>query len=145
MAFGQNEPKVIFKIVHNNTGDFSPVFFSAQWSRWCSQAINLDKGGNFLKIDISSEAVEWFKEEMKLQKGDFVKFHARYGGESPLHQGFSLGISNHEPETIIAAGIEKEGITFYVLEADLWFFDGHDFYVIFNERTGELEFKYIKP
>jgi uncharacterized protein YneR len=44
---------------------------------------------------------------MKLQKGDFVKFHARYGGESPLHQGFSLGISNHEPETIIAAGIEK--------------------------------------
>jgi uncharacterized protein YneR len=97
-----------------------------------------------LKIDISNEAIKWFKQEMNLQMGDFVKFHARYGGKSPLHQGFSLGISDHEPHTDISAKIEKEGITFYVSEEDLWFFDGHDFQVDLNEKSGELEFKYIK-
>ena len=98
-----------------------------------------------MKMDISNEAAKWLKQEMNLQKGDYVNFHARYGGKSPLHQGFSLGISDHKPHTEISAEIEKEGITFYVSEGDLWFFDGHDFHVNLNGRTGELEFKYIKP
>ncbi len=97
-----------------------------------------------MKIVISREVLKWFKEEMGLKKGDYVKFHARYGGESPFHQGFSLGISNHEPHTKISASTEKEGIVFYVLEEDLWFFDGHDLKVDINEKSGELEFKYMK-
>lgn len=97
-----------------------------------------------MNIVISTEALNWFKDEMNLQKGDYVKFHARYGGESPIQQGFSLGISTHEPHTKIAAGNEQDGILFYVSEEDLWYFDGHDLQVDLNEKSDELEFTYIE-
>lgn len=96
-----------------------------------------------MKIVINDQAANWYKEEMGLNTGDYVRFFARYGGHSTVQQGFSLGISNEEP---LDAGISttKDGITYYIEQKDLWYFDNHNLYVEFNEKAKEPEFKYEK-
>ncbi|KAB2329742.1 hypothetical protein F7731_21600 [Cytobacillus depressus] len=95
-----------------------------------------------MKIHISNKAAAWFEEEMFLNKGDYVRFFARYGGCSTVQQGFSLGIAKDEP---VIAGAEtiKNGITYYIEEKDLWYFDNHDLHVEFNEMAKEPDYKYI--
>ncbi|EIJ77989.1 hypothetical protein PB1_10484 [Bacillus methanolicus PB1] len=96
-----------------------------------------------MKIQISDKAAAWYKDEMLLKEGDFVRFFARYGGCSTVQQGFSLGVSNEEPNDI-GAETKKEGITFYIEEKDLWYFDENDLLVDFNYKLGEPEFHYSK-
>ena len=71
-----------------------------------------------MKIVINDQAANWYKEEMELNTGDYVRFFARYGGHSTVQQGFSLGISTEEP---LDAGISttKDGITYYIEQKDL--------------------------
>jgi uncharacterized protein YneR len=94
-----------------------------------------------MNIHIEDQAAQWYQEEMLLNKGDFVRFFARYGGCSTVQQGFSLGVSNEQPHD---AGVqtEKNGITYFIEEKDLWYFDNHDLFVTFNEKAQEPEFKY---
>jgi uncharacterized protein YneR len=95
-----------------------------------------------MEIKISDQAAEWYVEEMDIKEGSFVRFFARYGGCSTVQKGFSLGISLEEPEAGIGAEIKKNGITYYILEKDLWYFDGHDLEVEFNQNAGEPEYLY---
>ncbi|MBU8878590.1 HesB/YadR/YfhF family protein [Bacillus sp. FJAT-29790] len=94
-----------------------------------------------MKIHISDHAAAWYQDEMHLKSGGFIRFFARYGGCSAVQQGFSLGVSNEEP---VNAGTEtvKNGITYYIEEKDLWYFDQHDLYVEFNEKAQEPVFQY---
>lgn len=96
-----------------------------------------------MKIVINDQAASWYKEELELHAGDYVRFFARYGGHSTVQQGFSLGISNEEP---LDAGTAttKDGITYYIEQKDMWYFDNHNLYVEFNEKAKEPEFKYEK-
>lgn len=96
-----------------------------------------------MNISFSDEALKWFKEEMDIEEGDFVRFYVRYGGSSPLHESFSLGVNKEEP---IDIGTKKEvdGTTFFVEENDLWFFMEHDLYVNFNEKLHEPSYEYKK-
>ncbi|MDE3838736.1 hypothetical protein C0966_04995 [Bacillus methanolicus] len=96
-----------------------------------------------MKIQISDEAAAWYKDEMLLKEGDFVRFFTRYGGCSTVQQGFSLGVSNEEPNDI-GAETKKDGITFYIEEKDLWYFDENDLLIEFNPKIGEPEFHYSK-
>lgn len=95
-----------------------------------------------MKIHISDEAAAWYEDEMFLSKGDYVRFFARYGGCSTVQQGFSLGISKEEP---VNAGAEtaKNGITYFIEEKDIWYFDNHDLYVEFNAKAKEPDYKYL--
>ena len=94
-----------------------------------------------MKIIISDKAAEWYKEEMFLQPGDYVRFFARYGGCSTVQQGFSLGISNEKPVNI-GVSEEKDGISYYIEEKDLWYFDNLDLYADFNEVANEPEYRH---
>ncbi|MGD6804287.1 HesB/YadR/YfhF family protein [Rossellomorea aquimaris] len=96
-----------------------------------------------MNISFSDEALKWFKEEMDIEEGDFVRFYVRYGGSSPLHESFSLGVNKEEP---IDMGSKKEvdGTTFFVEENDLWFFLEHDLYVNFNKKLHEPSYEYKK-
>ncbi|MBM7691381.1 uncharacterized protein YneR [Peribacillus deserti] len=94
-----------------------------------------------MEIKISDEAVKWYTEEMNLKQGGFVRFMARYGGCSTVQSGFSLGLSNDEPINLGASAV-KNGITFFVEESDLWYFDNHDLIINFNERFNEPEISY---
>ncbi|PLR78582.1 hypothetical protein CU633_04970 [Bacillus sp. V3-13] len=94
-----------------------------------------------MNIFVSDDAAEWYKQEMLLKDGDFVRFFARYGGCSTVQQGFSLGISNEKPLNI-GAKTNKDGITYYIEEKDLWYFDDHDLRVEYNSEAEEPEYHY---
>ena len=94
-----------------------------------------------MKINISEEALQWFKDEMEACTGDFIRFYARYGGSSPFHEGFSIGMNREEPHDIGVVD-EIEGIRFYIEKDDLWFFNDHDLLV--NVRDDELQYEYQK-
>jgi uncharacterized protein YneR len=97
-----------------------------------------------MELTLSEKAINWFKNEMGLTKGDTLKFFAKIYGSSPVQESYSLGFAKDFPIDIIASK-EVDGIIFYVEESDLWFFNGHDLYVDYNETKDELEFKYDKP
>jgi len=96
---------------------------------------------NNLDIQLSKEAVKWFQNEMMIKKGDHVRFFVRYGGSSPIQEGFSLGVSKDEPLEA-AVTQEEEGITFYVEQNDVWYFDGHNLEVDFSEKADGPEYEY---
>lgn len=96
-----------------------------------------------MKIVVSDKAAAWYKDEMLLNEGDYVRFFARYGGCSTVQQGFSLGISNEKPVNS-AVSTEKDGIRYYIEEKDLWYFDNNDLYANFNEAAQEPEYHYTE-
>ncbi|MFE4130493.1 HesB/YadR/YfhF family protein [Peribacillus sp. YIM B13482] len=96
-----------------------------------------------MKLTISDQAAMWYIDELGLQEGSHLRFYVRYGGHSSVQSGFSLGIMNEEPETAAAVTTMNE-INFYVEEKDLWYFDGHDLLITFNEKLTEPEFHYEK-
>lgn len=96
-----------------------------------------------MQIKISNEALNWYTEELDLKSGSQVRFFARYGGQSPIQKGFSLGIVE-EAATTPAVAVNYNGITFFIEESDVWYFDGHDLTVDFNDDINEPEFKYEK-
>jgi uncharacterized protein YneR len=96
-----------------------------------------------MKIQISHDAAEWYKQELNLKDGDFVRFFARYGGCSTVQSGFSLGLSNEEP-TDIGVKVLEDGVTYYIEEKDLWYFDDHDLIIDYQTKYEEPVISYEK-
>ena len=96
-----------------------------------------------LKIVVTNEALTWFKEEMEVVPGDAIRFFARYGGASPLHEGFSLGVTKEEPDET-AVQVEHDGAVYYIDSHDLWYFIEHDLHVNFDSKLNELTYAYKK-
>lgn len=96
-----------------------------------------------MKILIDKEALAWFKDEMEAVPGDSIRFFARYGGASQLHEGFSLGVTKEEPEEI-AGQVEHDGVLYYIETHDQWYFANHDLQVNYNPALKELNFSYKK-
>ena len=97
-----------------------------------------------MKIVLSNEAMAWFKEEMETTSGEYIRFYARYGGSSQLHEGFSLGVTKEYKTHSGGIQTETDGITFYIEESDIWYLDGNDMLVELNSATNELEFNFSK-
>ncbi|MCT2537768.1 HesB/YadR/YfhF family protein [Aquibacillus koreensis] len=92
-----------------------------------------------MNMSITQPAAKWYMEEMDLSEGDFVRFFVRYGGHGGIHKGFSLAISNDKPNDP-ALQTEEQGVTFYVENSDLWYFDGKDFHIKYSRKHGEIEY-----
>lgn len=94
-----------------------------------------------MKIIVSDEALQWFKEEMEVEAGDTIRFYARYGGCSPFHEGFSLGMNREQP---LEVGVKTtlHDISFYIEEKDLWFFNEHNLIVDIDQTFDELKYRY---
>ncbi|MFJ8064535.1 HesB/YadR/YfhF family protein [Psychrobacillus sp. NPDC096426] len=96
-----------------------------------------------MKIYISPDALTWFQDEMQATNGDTIRFYARYGGSSPIQQGFSLGVTKDTPfEPVVT--VKMENILFFIEERDEWYFDGHDLYVDVDHQLDELAYTYKK-
>lgn len=95
-----------------------------------------------MKLIITDKALQHFKENWDLQTGAEVGFMGRYGGCSPVQQGFSLGITLQAPLSPIVIE-EIDGIKFYINEKDEWYFDGHDLEVDFDLDKQELVYHYL--
>ncbi|MDS9471163.1 HesB/YadR/YfhF family protein [Sporosarcina pasteurii] len=96
-----------------------------------------------MNIVLSDEALKWFRDEMEVSQGDAIRFFARYGGSSPLHEGFSLGVTKIEPDEA-SVQVDKEGVLYYIESRDEWFFDGHDLIVEVDPKLQELSYSYKK-
>lgn len=94
-----------------------------------------------MKLSISKEAAEWYKEELHLQEGSTVRFYVRYGGVGGKIPGFSLGIKPDSTKSIHASA-EVLGITFYIDENDTWYFEGSDLEIAFDQEKKEPVMKY---
>ncbi|MEW9669052.1 HesB/YadR/YfhF family protein [Ammoniphilus sp. 3BR4] len=93
-----------------------------------------------MKITITDKAMTWFREEMDVKPGDYIRFFARYGGCSTVQSGFSLGVSRDMPNHL-GKKHEQAGITFYIEESDLWYFGENDLNVDCSSED-ELTFTY---
>ena len=96
-----------------------------------------------MNIKVTDQALRWFKEELEFSSGDMIRFYARYGGSSPFHEGFSLGMNREEWHDV---GVKQtiDGVHFYIEKDDLWFFNEHDLLVDVNLETEELKYEYLK-
>ncbi|XRG78981.1 HesB/YadR/YfhF family protein [Rossellomorea sp. GAMAL-10_SWC] len=93
-----------------------------------------------MKITISKDALKWFKDEMNVKEGDTIRFFARYGGNSTIHKGYSLGVTKEQPVDI-GESITIDNVVYFINETDLWYFKDHNLSVIVNENN-ELHFDY---
>ncbi|AKO93636.1 MULTISPECIES: HesB/YadR/YfhF family protein [Priestia] len=96
-----------------------------------------------MKLTVSEEAANWYKEALHIDNGSKVRFFVRYGGCSTVQKGFSLGVKSDDPLKI-GASDEQNGITFFIEDEDLWFFDEHDVSVTLDEQGEEPLFHYNK-
>lgn len=96
-----------------------------------------------MNITLTDKALQWFQQEMEVESGDTIRFYARYGGSSPFHEGFSLGMTREEP---IEIGVKAviDDVTYYIEEKDLWFFNDHNLYVDVDATNDELKYEYKK-
>ncbi|MFC4403065.1 HesB/YadR/YfhF family protein [Gracilibacillus xinjiangensis] len=97
-----------------------------------------------MEIKVTDKALQWFKDEVELNEGETVKFQAKYGGSSPIHEGFSLAFQvKVEPDEVIAS-TEKGGITFFIDSTDAWYFKGYHLIVNYDEELEEVSYEYEK-
>ncbi|MDO3410611.1 hypothetical protein QWJ34_12640 [Saccharibacillus sp. CPCC 101409] len=94
-----------------------------------------------MRINVSPEAAGWYKKELELGSGDYIRFYARYSNTSEIHPGFSLGIATVEPENP-ALTQSSEGITFYMEERDQWYLDGYRLNVTYLPEHDDIVYAY---
>lgn len=96
-----------------------------------------------MSFNVTEAAAQRYKQEMQLEQGDYVRFYVRYGGTNGPGNGFSLGIRIIHPMAI-GEQVEREGITFFIEQDDMWFLQDADLIVQHNAKTEEIEFIYEK-
>lgn len=97
-----------------------------------------------MELVVNSEAVQWFKEEVGLEEGQKVRFFSKIYGSSPIRENNSLvfDVDNDDSKAVVSTSVD--GITFFVNEADLWYFDGYDLLVEYNNVLEEVAYAYQK-
>ncbi|NWK83787.1 hypothetical protein HYE69_03075 [Staphylococcus sp. GSSP0090] len=95
-----------------------------------------------MEIELSNNAVSWFKEELELPEDDKVlQFFVRYGGEFQLKQGFSPAFSVDKKEDV-EIGYENnyDGLDVVIAEKDLWYFEDHNLFIDVNDGLDEISY-----
>lgn len=95
-----------------------------------------------MEMLISNEASAWFKRELALPEGAYIRLFPRYSSGGGLHPGFSLGIAN-EPPGRQAVQTEQAGIVFYMEEQDLWYMEGYNLSIVYSEAEDDIEYVYV--
>ena len=99
-----------------------------------------------MEINIDRRAARWFEEEVGLPQGCGIRFIIRLYGSSEIQKGYALGFEPNIPDMSVATKlVTDKGLVLYVEEDDLWFFDGHDLYIDYNEELQEPIYRYQKP
>lgn len=92
-------------------------------------------------MTISREASAWYRRELGLKDGDYIRLFPRYSSGGGLHPGFSLGIAN-EPPARAAVEVTESGIVFYMEEQDLWYMEGYSLSVEYVPAEDDIVYNY---
>ncbi|USB35087.1 HesB/YadR/YfhF family protein [Paenibacillus sp. YPG26] len=96
-----------------------------------------------MMIHVTDSAAKWYKKELELQEGQAIRFFVRYSAGGHIHPGFSLGIGVEDPGSPGYA-MEAEGINFYMEEQDMWYLEGYDLKVTYEESSDDIAYEYVK-
>lgn len=96
-----------------------------------------------MKITVTDAASKWFREDMGMT-GHGIRFFGKVYGKTPVHQGFSLGMTpdDHPRHPIVAE--KKDDVTYYITEGDQWFFVGYDLTVDYDAQTDGPVYRYAE-
>ncbi|MDO7905733.1 HesB/YadR/YfhF family protein [Paenibacillus sp. JX-17] len=94
-----------------------------------------------MSIHVTEPAAAWYKKELGLHDGDYVRFFARYSSGGGLHPGFSLGIAVEQPQKPVLTE-ESGGLIFYMEEQDHWYLKGHTLEVKYLEEHDDIVYNY---
>ncbi|HCT0387141.1 TPA: hypothetical protein LQO15_001575 [Staphylococcus pseudintermedius] len=89
-----------------------------------------------MKIELTDDAVEWFKDELELpEEGKVLQFYVRYGGEFQLKQGFSPAFNVEFESDIDEIGFEEtfNDIRIVIAEKDVWYYEDHKLSIDIND------------
>ncbi|EIS6531756.1 HesB/YadR/YfhF family protein [Staphylococcus pseudintermedius] len=89
-----------------------------------------------MKIELTDDAVEWFKDELELpEEGKVLQFYVRYGGEFQLKQGFSPAFNVEFESDIDEIGFEEtfNDIRIVIAEKDVWYYGDHKLSIDIND------------
>ncbi len=95
-----------------------------------------------MEIKVSDQALQWFKDDVEVSDGNTIKFQAKYGGYSPIHEGFLLAFALNEPMGETITTTEKNGITFFIDDTDAWYFEGYNLIVEYDDKLDEVAYDY---
>jgi uncharacterized protein YneR len=97
-----------------------------------------------MAFSVSKEAAEWFKEELGVGQGDYVRFFIKlYGGIPTAHPDYYLGVTvGKEGEPAIKDVVD--GITFYFNADDAWFLNEYQLKVVMGSDEVEYIFDSAK-
>jgi len=93
-----------------------------------------------MKLHIEQSAAKWYKEQLELKSGEYVRIYVRLGGCGSVHPGLSLGITKDTPHDI---GLEQiaEDVHFYMEKDNLWYLDNKDLTISFDPENEEVSMK----
>ncbi|GAX05726.1 hypothetical protein IWT25_01051 [Secundilactobacillus pentosiphilus] len=87
-----------------------------------------------MKLQITDAAVKWFEDEMNVgsDQSAAIRFYGKLYGRTKVHHGFSIALARELQPHNFGVKVEKDGVTFYIEEDDLWFFKGYDLEVDYD-------------
>lgn len=92
-----------------------------------------------MRLKVDSKATEWLTKQLNLHAGSTVRILVRYGGDAHIQPGFSLALTIETPKEV-AVSTKCSGVSFYIEEDDLWYFDGHDLHVVYLNDDDGIEY-----
>ena len=96
-----------------------------------------------MELTISPKAQAWFQNEIILNSGQGIRFFGKVYGSTPVHEGFSVGMSVDTPNRPLVKTQEK-GIVYFIEEDDQWFFDGYNLVVNYDEKLDEPNYEFVR-
>lgn len=91
-----------------------------------------------MKLIVEQPAANWYKTEMELQKGDFIRIFIRLGGCGSVHPGLSLGVTKDQPREI-GISTEVDGVNYFIEQDNLWYLEQKDLTVSFDSEQEEIK------
>lgn len=89
-----------------------------------------------MKLTITPDAAQWFRQELLLNDGDSIRFLGKVYGKTEVHEGFSVGISMETPKDPLIQTI-KQNTCFFIEKQDAWFFERYDLTVGLDSALNE--------
>lgn len=93
-----------------------------------------------MNISVSKHAIEWMARELHMPDGDGVRFFVRYG-DSHIHPGFNLTVGVAKPLHPAISWVQ-EGILLFIEQGDVWYLEGYDLAVHYDDVHDDLQFAY---
>ncbi|GAA3615106.1 hypothetical protein GCM10022296_18800 [Secundilactobacillus similis DSM 23365 = JCM 2765] len=97
-----------------------------------------------MKIIVTDQASKWFQDEMGLTPGRGVRFYGKVYGKTPVHDGFSLGLTPDDELGAPYAVTQKDGVNYFVPEGDQWFFKGYDLTISYDPKVDGPKYDYVE-